>query len=143
VVPEKFVPYAQALLVGETICYTDPAEMGGELAPTLAAIGVGSLYAVPIMSGAQCVGALVIGRPQPSTFNLRDRALVRLFPSHLSALVPKRDLVTFGRDACRIRSGDRLADGPERLDQLGSGGYQYPALFSPHPPSLPAAGFLH
>lgn len=92
-VAEEFVPSAEALRAGETLCYEDPAEMGGELAKAMAGIGVGSLYAVPIMTADLCVGALVIGASGPSRFNARDRALVRLFTSHLSALIGKRDLV--------------------------------------------------
>jgi PAS domain S-box-containing protein len=90
---EDLLPYAQALQSGETSCYENPAEMGGELATALAGIGLGSLYAVPIMKADTCVGALAIGQPGPSLFNARDRALVRLFTSHLSALIAKRDLV--------------------------------------------------
>lgn len=92
-VPEEVVPYAEALRAGLTICYEDPAEMGPELAATLGAIGLASLYAVPIMKAGDCVGVLAVGAPGPSLFGPRDRALVRLFTAHLSALIAKRDLV--------------------------------------------------
>jgi PAS domain S-box-containing protein len=92
-IPEEFVPYAEALLAGDTICYENLSEMGPELAQTLAGVGLGSLYAVPIMKVDLCVGTLAIGRSEPSVFSPRDRALVRLFTSHLGALLAKRDLV--------------------------------------------------
>jgi PAS domain S-box-containing protein len=92
-VPEELVPYAEALRAGLTICYEDPAAMGAELAQMLGGIGLGSLYAVPIMKAGECVGALAVGALGPSLFGPRDRALVRLFTAHLSALSAKRDLV--------------------------------------------------
>jgi PAS domain S-box-containing protein len=92
-VREELVPYAEALRTGLTICYEDPAAMGTEMAALLGAIGLGSLYAVPIMKAGECVGALAVGAPGPSLFGPRDRALVRLFTAHLSALIAKRDLV--------------------------------------------------
>jgi PAS domain S-box-containing protein len=92
-IPEAFVPYAEALRAGETVCYEDPIEMGPELGQSLTSVGIGSLYAVPIMKDGSCVGALAIGRPVPSLFSARDRAVVRLFTSHLGALLGKRDLV--------------------------------------------------
>jgi PAS domain S-box-containing protein len=92
-ISESAVPYAEALQSGETICYEHQEEMGADLAKALAAIGLGSLYAVPIMKADTCVGALAIGRPGPSVFNARDCALVRLFTSHLSVLITRRDLV--------------------------------------------------
>jgi PAS domain S-box-containing protein len=92
-IPEHLVPYAELLQSGETICYERPTEMGEELAKALAGIGLGSLYAVPIMKSDTCVGVLAIGQAGPFLFNARDRALVRLFTSHVSALMAKRDLV--------------------------------------------------
>jgi len=92
-IPEEHVPYAEALRAGETLCYESPDGMGAELARSLAAVGLGSLYAVPIMKGGVCVGVLAIGRAEASRFSARDRALVRLFTSNLSALLDKRDLV--------------------------------------------------
>ncbi len=92
-IPEEQVPYAEVLRAGETICYEDASEMGGALAQTLGGIGLGSLYAVPIVKAGVCVGALTIGRRESSLFSSRDRALVRLFTSHLSALIGKRELV--------------------------------------------------
>jgi PAS domain S-box-containing protein len=92
-IPEEMVPYADALRAGQTICYESPSEMGPELAAILAAIGLGSLYAVPIMKADECVGGVAIARPVPSTFGPRDRALTGMFASHLSTLGQKRELV--------------------------------------------------
>ena len=92
-VPEELVPYAESLKAGLTICFEDAAAMGPELAARLGGIGLGSLYAVPIMKARECIGALAIGAPRASLFGPRDRALVRLFTAHLGALIAKRDLV--------------------------------------------------
>ncbi|MBD5654156.1 MAG: SpoIIE family protein phosphatase, partial [Candidatus Eremiobacteraeota bacterium] len=91
--PEELVPYAEALRAGETICYESPSDMGFVLSEMLGAIGLRSLYAVPLMRGGSCIGALAIGRHVASHFSVRDRALVRLFTAHLSVLFAKRDLV--------------------------------------------------
>ncbi len=92
-IPEEMVPYAAALRAGQTICYEGPSEMGPELAAILGAIGLASLYAVPIMKADECVGGLAIARPRASTFGARDRALTKMFASHLSTLAQKRELV--------------------------------------------------
>jgi PAS domain S-box-containing protein len=92
-VPEEQIPYAEALRAGNTICYEDATAMGSDLAQALRGVGIGSLYAVPIMKVGACVGALAIGQRESSLFSPRDRALVRLFTSHLSALIGKRELV--------------------------------------------------
>jgi PAS domain S-box-containing protein len=92
-IPEEHVPYNDALCAGETLCYEDPHQMGPELAQALAAIGLGSLYAVPIMYGTDCVGAVAIARHEASVFSPRDRAIVRLFTSRLTVLIDKRRLV--------------------------------------------------
>ena len=92
-IPESAVPYAEALQSGETIRYEHPDEMGVDLAKALAGIGLGSVYAAPIMKAETCVGALAIGRSGPSLFSAHDCALVRLFTSHLSVLIARRDLV--------------------------------------------------
>lgn len=92
-IPEEMVPYNAALCAGETLCYEDSAEMGPELARQLAAIGMGSLYAVPIMQEDACVGGVAIARNEASSFSPRDRAIVRLFHSRLTALIDKRRLV--------------------------------------------------
>jgi len=93
-VPEEMVPYAEALRAGGTICYERAADMGPELASMLESIGLGSLFAVPIMRAGECVGGLAIGRPADSIFDTRDRALVGLFTTHLTALLENRDLVS-------------------------------------------------
>ncbi len=92
-IPQHLFPHPEALESGETICYERSTEMGEALAKVLAGIGLGSFYAAPIMKAETCVGALAVGQPGPSLFNARHRALVRLFTSHLSALIAKRDLV--------------------------------------------------
>jgi GAF domain-containing protein len=90
-VPEAFVPYAGELRAGRTVAYENAIEMGPDLAGALAAVGIGSVFAVPIMRDETCVGALVIGQRTAFHFSDRDRALVRLFTSHLSALIGKRE----------------------------------------------------
>jgi len=90
---EESVPYAESLRAGETICYENAGEMGAELAQSLASVGLGSLYAVPIMKGNVCVGVLAIGNAGAAVFSARDRGLVRMFTLHLSALLENRDLV--------------------------------------------------
>jgi PAS domain-containing protein len=92
-IADEFVPYAEALRAGETICYERPKDMGFALSRMLTGLGLRSVFAVPIMRGDSCIGALAIGRPVPSRFSVRDRALVRLFTAHLSVLLAKRDLV--------------------------------------------------
>ena len=93
VIPEATIPHAGVLQSGKAICYESGADMGEELKTALAGVGLGSLYAVPIMKAGVCTGALAIGQPGPSLFSSRDRAAVRLCTSHLSSLVAKRDLV--------------------------------------------------
>jgi PAS domain S-box-containing protein len=93
-VPEELVPYAEALRAGRTICYERASDMGPDLASMLASIGLGSLFAVPIMRDGECVGGLAIGRPADSTFDTRDRTLVNLFTMHLTALLENRELVS-------------------------------------------------
>jgi PAS domain S-box-containing protein len=92
-IPEEMVPYADVLRAGQTICYESPGEMGPELADILGAIGLASLYAVPIMKADECVGGFAIARPVASTFGPRDRALTGMFASHLGTLAQKRELV--------------------------------------------------
>ena len=91
-VPEELVPYAEQLRAGETVCYESPEEMGQGLAEMLGAVGLASVYAMPIMNDTLCVGALVVGNRVPHHFTPRVRALVRLFTAHLSALIRKREL---------------------------------------------------
>jgi PAS domain S-box-containing protein len=91
-IPKEQVPYNDALLAGETICYEDAHQMGPELASALGAIGMGSLCAVPMMNAGVCVGGVGIARNGPSTFSQRDRALVRLFASRLTVLISNRQL---------------------------------------------------
>jgi PAS domain S-box-containing protein len=90
--PKEHVPYNDALVAGETICYEDARQMGPELAPALSAIGVGSLYAVPVMSAGLCAGSVGIAGHHASTFSQRDRAMVRLFVSRLTVLISNRRL---------------------------------------------------
>ena len=92
-IPEVLVPYAAELRAGRTVAYENATEMGPQLARALYAVGLGSVFAVPIMRDETCVGALVIGQRTAFHFSDRDRALVRLFTSHLSALIGKRELV--------------------------------------------------
>jgi PAS domain S-box-containing protein len=92
-IPEAHLPYADELHAGRSVEYDDAEQMGPDLASALAAIGVGALFAVPIMRDQGCVGALAIGQPGPARFSERDRTLVRLITAHLSALVGKRDLL--------------------------------------------------
>jgi PAS domain S-box-containing protein len=92
-VPEDQIPYAATLNSGQTICFEDPATMGTELAVALEAVGIQAVFAVPIMRGTECIGALAIAQPFPTMFSERDRALASLFTSHLSALVGKREVV--------------------------------------------------
>jgi PAS domain S-box-containing protein len=63
------------------------------MADMLSSVGLGALYAVPIMRDEDCVGALAIGGQGPRRFSERDRTLVQLFTAHLSTLVRKRELV--------------------------------------------------
>ena len=91
VIPEAAIPHAGVLQSGKAICYESGADMGEELKTALAGVGLGSLYAVPIMKAGVCTGALAIGQPGPSLFSSRDRAAVRLCTSHLSSLVAKRE----------------------------------------------------
>jgi PAS domain S-box-containing protein len=91
-IPKEQVPYNDALLAGETMCYEDAGQMGPELAATLAAIGMGSLYAVPLMSDGVCVGGIGIARHAASAFSRRDRAIARLFASRLTVLISNRQL---------------------------------------------------
>ena len=66
--------------------------MGPELATALAAIGMGSLYAVPIMSDGACVGSIGIAGHHAFAFGQRDRAMVRLFASRMTVLISNRRL---------------------------------------------------
>ena len=92
-VPEGLVPYAELLRAGDTICYESPSEMGPDLAPSMAAVGLASIYGVPVMRAGECIGALAVGAPHPTHFTARDRALARLFTAHLGVLQVRRDLV--------------------------------------------------
>lgn len=92
-IPESEAPYAAELRCGRTICYQDESEMGHQLASALAAVGIGSLYAAPIMLDGNCVGALAIADLAASTFDARSRALVRLFTDHVATLVANRNLI--------------------------------------------------
>ncbi|HTA39981.1 MAG TPA: SpoIIE family protein phosphatase, partial [Candidatus Acidoferrales bacterium] len=91
-IPKEQVPYNDALLAGETLCYENAEQMGPQLAAALAAVGMGSLYAVPIMSDGACAGGVGIARRRASTFSRHDRALVRLFTSRLTVLISNRRL---------------------------------------------------
>ena len=72
-IPEDLLPYAQALQSGETSCYEDPAEMGEGLATALAGIGLGSLYAVPIMKADTCAALSRSGNRTISIQRTRSR----------------------------------------------------------------------
>jgi PAS domain S-box-containing protein len=91
-IPKEQVSYNDALLAGETICYEDARQMGPELANALGAVGVSSLFAVPIMNASVCVGGIGIARNRASTFSQRERALLRLFASRLTVLISNRQL---------------------------------------------------
>jgi PAS domain S-box-containing protein len=91
-IPEADVPYAKSLNRGEAICYDDTGEIGDGLAETLASLGLGALFGAPVMRETRCVGALAIGCRTSWLFSERDRALVRLFTLHMSALIRKREL---------------------------------------------------
>jgi PAS domain S-box-containing protein len=90
-IPDALVPDAAELLAGRTVAYENVLEMGPELAAALSAVGIGAVFAVPIMRDGTCAGALVIGQPHAYRFNERTRNLVRLFTAHLSALMGKRE----------------------------------------------------
>lgn len=92
-VPESQVPCAADLRAGQTVCFRSAAEMGVQLAPALAAVGIGSVYAAPIMHDGDCVGALAIGDRAASSFDTRSQALVRLFTAHFATLRANRNLV--------------------------------------------------
>jgi PAS domain S-box-containing protein len=92
-VPESEGSYAAELRSGRTICHQNESEMGRQLASALAAVGIGSLCAAPIMLDGDCVGALAIADPAASTFDARSRALVRLFAGHVGTLVTNRNLI--------------------------------------------------
>ncbi len=91
-VPEDLVPYADDLRAGRTLCYENPAAMGADVAAAMGAVGLSSLYGVPMMQDGTCVGALAVGRRHASTFDVRHRALAELFASQVSALAAKRQL---------------------------------------------------
>jgi PAS domain S-box-containing protein len=92
-IPEALVPYAEELRAGRTVTYENAAQMGPDVARALGAVGLGAVFAVPIMRDDTCIGALVIGQRHAYRFSERDRTLVRLFTSHLSALIGKRQLL--------------------------------------------------
>jgi PAS domain S-box-containing protein len=92
-IPESDVSYAAELRSGRTICYQNESEMGTQLARALATVGIGSLYAAPIMLDGNCAGALAIADPAASRFDARSRALVRLFTGHVGTLAANRNLI--------------------------------------------------
>lgn len=91
-IPEEDVPYAEQLNAGETICYESYDDMGPELAKQLRSVGLGALYAMPIMRDGVCVGGLAIGESVPTKFSLRNRTILRLFTSQFSTLAANREL---------------------------------------------------
>lgn len=92
-VPESEVPYADDLRAGRTVRFQDAEEMGPKLAAALGAVGIGSLYAAPIMNDGTCVGALAIADREASVFDAGAQALVRLFTAHFGTLVENRNLI--------------------------------------------------
>jgi PAS domain S-box-containing protein len=91
-IPEADVPYAEQLNAGETICYESYDDMGPELAKQLRSVGLGALYAVPIMRDGVCVGGMAIGETTPTQFSLKDRTILRLFTSQFNTLAANREL---------------------------------------------------
>ena len=92
-IPEADVPYAEELRAGRTVLYEHPDEMGPALAAALHPVGLGTLYAAPIMREEICIGAVGIGYNQPQFISTRDRTLVDLFRTHLGTIIGNRELV--------------------------------------------------